>query len=104
MTVLTSAISPGSDEFRTNEQAYRALVEDLREQTAQAAAGGGQRARVTGTPAAASCCRASASTGCSIRGRRCSSCPRSPPTISMRATPRAPGSSPGSAGSRDGSA
>jgi 3-methylcrotonyl-CoA carboxylase beta subunit len=45
MTVLTTAISPGSDEFRANEQAYAALVEDLQAQTAQAAAGGGQRSR-----------------------------------------------------------
>ena len=45
MTALTTALSPGSDEFRANQEAYTALVDDLRAQTAQAAAGGGQRSR-----------------------------------------------------------
>ncbi|HEY1596976.1 MAG TPA: carboxyl transferase domain-containing protein, partial [Thermoleophilaceae bacterium] len=45
MTVLTTAANPGSDDFRANHEANLALAEDLRARQAQAAAGGGQRAR-----------------------------------------------------------
>ena len=45
MTVLRSAANPGSDEFRANQEANEALVEDLRGQLQRVAAGGGERAR-----------------------------------------------------------
>ena len=45
MTVLASAANPGSAEFADNERANLALIDDLREQTARAATGGGERAR-----------------------------------------------------------
>ena len=45
MTVLRSAANPGSEEFRANQAANEALVEDLRAQLQRVAAGGGERAR-----------------------------------------------------------
>ena len=45
MTVLSSAANPGSEEFRANLQANRALTEDLRATQARIAQGGGERAR-----------------------------------------------------------
>ncbi|HLI59680.1 MAG TPA: carboxyl transferase domain-containing protein [Solirubrobacteraceae bacterium] len=45
MTVLRSAANPGSEEFRANLEANRALVEDLRATQARLALGGGERAR-----------------------------------------------------------
>ncbi|HET9014405.1 MAG TPA: carboxyl transferase domain-containing protein, partial [Thermomicrobiaceae bacterium] len=43
--VLRSHINPGSDEFRANLDANRALVEDLEQQLARVVQGGGERAR-----------------------------------------------------------
>jgi 3-methylcrotonyl-CoA carboxylase beta subunit len=45
MTVLRSAANPGSDEFRSNQEANEALVADLRDQLQRVAGGGGERAR-----------------------------------------------------------
>ena len=45
MTVIKSTIDVGSDEFRDNDAATRALVEDLESKVADAALGGGERAR-----------------------------------------------------------
>jgi 3-methylcrotonyl-CoA carboxylase beta subunit len=45
VTVLRSAANPGSEEFRANQEANEALVEDLRSQLQRVAAGGGERAR-----------------------------------------------------------
>jgi 3-methylcrotonyl-CoA carboxylase beta subunit len=45
VTVLRSAANPGSEEFRANQEANEALVEDLRTQLQRVAAGGGERAR-----------------------------------------------------------
>ena len=45
MTVLKSAISPRSEEFRRNRSALKALVADLRDKVRQAKEGGGEAAR-----------------------------------------------------------
>jgi 3-methylcrotonyl-CoA carboxylase beta subunit len=45
VTVLRSAANPGSEEFRANQEANEALVDDLRAQLLQAAGGGGERSR-----------------------------------------------------------
>ncbi len=45
MTLIRSAISTSSPEFRENVRAMRALVADLREKVAVAAEGGGATAR-----------------------------------------------------------
>ncbi|HEY3771356.1 MAG TPA: carboxyl transferase domain-containing protein [Solirubrobacteraceae bacterium] len=45
MTVLHSIANPGSEEYRANLEANRALVEDLRATQARLALGGGERAR-----------------------------------------------------------
>ena len=45
MTVLRTAANPGSEEFRANLEANRALVDDLRDTQARLALGGGERAR-----------------------------------------------------------
>ncbi|HEX3834990.1 MAG TPA: carboxyl transferase domain-containing protein [Solirubrobacteraceae bacterium] len=45
MTVLRSSANPGSEEFRANQEANEALVEDLGAQLDRVAAGGGERAR-----------------------------------------------------------
>ncbi len=45
MSVLTTRIDPRSADFRANAAAMRALVEDLREKTAQVAPGGPEAAR-----------------------------------------------------------
>jgi 3-methylcrotonyl-CoA carboxylase beta subunit len=45
VTILRSHVSPTSPEFRANEEANLALVEDLRAVMRRAAGGGGQRAR-----------------------------------------------------------
>ena len=45
MTVLRTSANPSSDEFRANQKANQALVDDLRAQLARVAAGGGERAR-----------------------------------------------------------
>ncbi|HEX4011514.1 MAG TPA: carboxyl transferase domain-containing protein [Solirubrobacteraceae bacterium] len=45
MPILRSHISPGSEEFRANQKANRALVDDLNAQLERVAAGGGERAR-----------------------------------------------------------
>jgi 3-methylcrotonyl-CoA carboxylase beta subunit len=45
MTVLTTNANPGSEEFRANREANRALVDDLRATQARLALGGGERAR-----------------------------------------------------------
>ena len=67
------------------------------EQLARVRMGGGEKARDAAHARAASCSRASASTGCSTRARRSSSSRRSPRTACTTATRRAPGSSPASA-------
>lgn len=45
MTVLTSAVEPGSDAARANDAAQRGLAEELRERTADVARGGPASAR-----------------------------------------------------------
>jgi 3-methylcrotonyl-CoA carboxylase beta subunit len=45
MTVLTTTVNPGSEEFRANLEANRALVDDLRATQARLALGGGEPAR-----------------------------------------------------------
>ncbi len=45
MTVLTTTANPGSEAFRANLEANRALVDDLRATQARLALGGGERAR-----------------------------------------------------------
>jgi 3-methylcrotonyl-CoA carboxylase beta subunit len=45
MTVLTTAATPGSEEFRANLEANLALADDLRATQARIAQGGGERAR-----------------------------------------------------------
>ncbi len=45
MTVIKSAINAGSTDFRDNDAAMRALVEELEAKVAEAALGGGERAR-----------------------------------------------------------
>ncbi|HSR73058.1 MAG TPA: carboxyl transferase domain-containing protein [Kiloniellales bacterium] len=45
MTVLKSAIDTGSEDFRRNAAAYRALIEDLRARVAEIEQGGGEPAR-----------------------------------------------------------
>jgi 3-methylcrotonyl-CoA carboxylase beta subunit len=45
MTVLRTTISPGSDEFRANETANLALIDDLSQQLKAAALGGGELSR-----------------------------------------------------------
>jgi 3-methylcrotonyl-CoA carboxylase beta subunit len=45
VTVLRSAANPGSEEFRANQEANEALVDDLRAQLLHAAGGGGERSR-----------------------------------------------------------
>ncbi len=45
MSVLESAIDPRTEDFRTNAEAMRALVSELREKTAEAAVGGSAKAR-----------------------------------------------------------
>jgi 3-methylcrotonyl-CoA carboxylase beta subunit len=52
----------------------RALVDDLKQKVAQAALGGGDKAREN-TPPVASCCRASASTCCWTPARPFWNCP-----------------------------
>ena len=44
MAVLESSINPRSRDFRTNQKAMSALIDDLRLQVAKVAAGGGERA------------------------------------------------------------
>ncbi|MEU0749738.1 carboxyl transferase domain-containing protein, partial [Streptomyces albogriseolus] len=46
---LHSAADPASEAFRANEEAHRALVEELRGKLAAAALGGGERARARHT-------------------------------------------------------
>ncbi|MEU3146141.1 MULTISPECIES: carboxyl transferase domain-containing protein [unclassified Streptomyces] len=46
---LHSAADPASESFRANEEAHRALVEELRAKLASAALGGGERARARHT-------------------------------------------------------
>ncbi len=45
MTVLQTTANPGSEEFRANLEANRALADDLRDTQARLALGGGERAR-----------------------------------------------------------
>jgi 3-methylcrotonyl-CoA carboxylase beta subunit len=45
VTVLRSAANPGSEEFRANQEANQALVDDLRAQLQRVAGGGGERSR-----------------------------------------------------------
>ena len=45
MSVLTTAIDPGSAEFRANARAMEALVAELRDKVATVAEGGGEKAR-----------------------------------------------------------
>jgi 3-methylcrotonyl-CoA carboxylase beta subunit len=45
VSILRSAVNPGSDEFRANLEANRALADDLRAQLERTARGGGERAR-----------------------------------------------------------
>ncbi len=49
MQALDSRIDPRSEEFKANAAAMRAVVEDLREQAARAAQGGGEAARAKHT-------------------------------------------------------
>ena len=86
-----------TDEFGANTAEHEALVADLRAQLERVRLGGGEKARARHTSRAASCCRASASTGCWTRARRSSSSRRWPPTTCTTATRRARGSSPASA-------
>ncbi|MFE6407702.1 carboxyl transferase domain-containing protein [Streptomyces sp. NPDC057837] len=46
---LTSAADPASEAFRANEEAHRTLVEELRTKLAEAARGGGEKARARHT-------------------------------------------------------
>ncbi|MCZ9343742.1 methylcrotonoyl-CoA carboxylase, partial [Streptomyces sp. TRM76130] len=46
---MTSAADPAAEAFRANEQAQRALVEELRGKLAAARLGGGERARARHT-------------------------------------------------------
>ena len=48
-TVLHTHARPGTPEFAANEEAHEALVADLRERQARAAAGGGEKARARHT-------------------------------------------------------
>ena len=91
------------DEFERAARRDGTLVAELRERSARSAAGGGERA-VSGIAPAASCSRASASTGWSIPGPRSSSWARSQPGTSTTGRRRRPGSSPGSELSRAASA
>ena len=45
MSILKSAISPRSDDFRNNDETMRALVSDLREKVSRISLGGGEKAR-----------------------------------------------------------
>lgn len=45
MSVITSKLRPGSDEFRANSVALRTLVDELRDRTASTALGGSESAR-----------------------------------------------------------
>ena len=49
MPVIESQIDPRSEEFQTNAKQLRGLVDDLRTQLAQAALGGGDKARAKHT-------------------------------------------------------
>ena len=76
---IESKIAPDSDEFRARAAHNRALVEKLRADVAEAALGRLGEAAANATSRAASCCRATASSGCSIRARRSSRSASSPP-------------------------
>src|SRR3546814_20921764 len=45
MSVIASKLRTGSDEFRANSSALRALVDELRDKTARTALGGSEKAR-----------------------------------------------------------
>ena len=75
--ILTTAIDARDAGFRANAAAMAELVADLRAQVARAALGGGAQARQRHR-SAASCCRASESTRCSIPVRRSWNFPNSP--------------------------
>ena len=45
MATIETRINPASDDFRRNREEMRALVADLADKRAQAAAGGSERAR-----------------------------------------------------------
>ena len=68
MALLESRVER-TDDFARRQARMEQLVEELRERTRTVAAGGGERAS-SGTARAASCSRASGSTGWSTRARR----------------------------------
>ncbi len=69
MATLHTQINPRSAEFAGNSAAMLEQVQALRGLLAQVAQAAGPKPR-SGTPHGASCCRASASTGCWTRARR----------------------------------
>ena len=94
---------PSSTRAPTSSAANASLMRELVADLAREDRDGGARRQRGGarqrTSRAASCCRATASTRCSIRARRSSSCRRSPRTACTAATCRRPASSPASAAS-----
>ena len=89
MTVLTSSVDEGSETYRRYAAHNRGLAAALRDKVAQAALGG-PKSIASATSPAASCCRASGSTGCSIPARPSSRSASSPPTACTRIA-RGPG-------------
>ena len=75
---IESKIATDSEEFRARAAHNRALAEKLRADVAEAALGGPEKPRERHSRAA-SCCRATASSGCSIPARRSSRSASSPP-------------------------
>src|SRR3546814_17819243 len=61
MSVIASKLRTGSDEFRANSSALRALVDELRDKTARTALGGSETARqkhvARGKPTGRGACR-----------------------------------------------
>ena len=100
VSILKSAVSPTDAAFKANAAAManaRRRIEIAAWRRPRWAA---TNVRASAIPNAASCCRATGSSGCSIRARRSWSCRRSPPSACMTATSTAPASSPASAASR----
>ena len=92
MPQLASKLNPRSEDFKANAAAMRVQVDDLHAQLAQHHARRPAPTRAPSTRAAASCCRASASSGCSTPTRRSSRSGRWPRSASTKkrtaATPR----------------
>ena len=89
MSVIKSQINPRSEEFRANAGAMRTMVDDLRAKAAEVSLGGGEAARAN-MRVAANCCRATASTTCSIRGPAFSRSARWRPSACTTTTHRRP--------------